>query len=59
MIILVEDSNLGLREVEVADSYLDVPADPPVSPEAERDAMLLDLDYRLMLIENGITDLEV
>lgn len=30
------------------------------APEAnERDVMLLELDFRLMLIENNLTDLEV
>lgn len=59
MKITVSDSKRGVYEKEVADNYFESTASELTSPDVERDAMLLDLDFRLTLIENNLTDLEV
>lgn len=44
-----EDSIKELRDAEQANQELQV-------SEAERDAILLELDYKLMLLEKGIAE---
>lgn len=53
---ILPDGRIVTKQVVVADNYLDPPVDPEPTLEEDRDQMLVDLDYRLTLLELGVND---